>query len=373
MPNFDELTISYGTTKVVVLEALQNAKPWTNPGGPSLSGGQVVCQDALGKPRIFVTAAGSGGSLLIISSKKIGARLTAGDSHGGELLLYSHGGLETKPTFQINADHGTLVVRDDAGHDVLNFTAEVNMANKPAVLWIGTAKGDIKPVEFGNPGLIVLRNSAGEDGIVLDGSNGFSVRDRAGSEAVNFTAEARMPGAPAALWIGRAAENGGGPGLLVIRDKSGNDSITIDGAQGDIILANGDCAEEFEIDQSNSVEPGTVVVLNSSGKLMPATTPYDTRVVGVVSGAGNLRPGMVLDRQTGSKTRQPVALVGKVNCRVDADIRPIEVGDLLTSSRTRGHAMKAERTPEAFGAVIGKALSPLSSGLGLIPILVTLQ
>jgi hypothetical protein len=69
--------------------------------------------------------------------------------------------------------------------------------------------------------------------------------------------------------------------------------------------------------------------------------------------------------------RAPVALVGKVFCKVDADFAPIAVGDLLTTSPTAGCAMRA--TDRAFGAVIGKALASHADGLGLIPILVTLQ
>jgi hypothetical protein len=49
------------------------------------------------------------------------------------------------------------------------------------------------------------------------------------------------------------------------------------------------------------------------------------------------------------------------------------VGDMLTSSPTEGHAMKALDRERAFGAVVGKALRPLDEGCGLIPILITLQ
>jgi hypothetical protein len=65
--------------------------------------------------------------------------------------------------------------------------------------------------------------------------------------------------------------------------------------------------------------------------------------------------------------------MGKVYCKVDARYSPIEVGDLLTTSPTMGHAMKAEDPLKAFGSVIGKALRPLQEGLGLVPVLVALQ
>ena len=51
--------------------------------------------------------------------------------------------------------------------------------------------------------------------------------------------------------------------------------------------------------------------------------------------------------------------------QADQVIRP---GDLLTSSYTAGHAMRAgEIIP---GTIIGKALEPLQSGTGLIKVLV---
>jgi len=66
-------------------------------------------------------------------------------------------------------------------------------------------------------------------------------------------------------------------------------------------------------------------------------------------------------------------LVGKVYCKVDASYSPTRIGDFLTTSFTPGHAMKASDLLRASGAVIGKALRPLTDGQGLIPILIALQ
>jgi hypothetical protein len=68
-----------------------------------------------------------------------------------------------------------------------------------------------------------------------------------------------------------------------------------------------------------------------------------------------------------------IALVGTAYCLVDATIAPIQPGDLLTTSTTPGHAMKASDPAQSFGAVIGKALAPLRTGRGLVPIVITLQ
>jgi hypothetical protein len=154
---------------------------------------------------------------------------------------------------------------------------------------------------------------------------------------------------------------------------SGNLGVTgIVTVQGDVQLANADCAEDFDI-ADGPIDPGTVVILDESGRLRRCCEEYDKRVAGVISGAGNLRPGIVLDKQTSGHPRMPVALFGKVFCKVDADHFPIAVGDALTTSAIPGHAMKVTNQGAAFGSVIGKALSRLDSGRGLIPMLVALQ
>ena len=141
----------------------------------------------------------------------------------------------------------------------------------------------------------------------------------------------------------------------------------------DVIISNADCAEDFNIGADLSVAPGTVMMLGEEAALFPSLHAYDKRVAGVISGAGEYKPGIVLDKQKSDRNRQPVALLGKVFCKVDAQYGAIEVGDLLTTSPTPGHAMKATDHEKAFGAVIGKALRPLSEGQELIPILIALQ
>jgi hypothetical protein len=142
---------------------------------------------------------------------------------------------------------------------------------------------------------------------------------------------------------------------------------------GDVTLTNADCAEDFDVRDGASVEPGTVMVLAEQGVVRESDHAYDKRVAGVVSGAGEFRPGLVLDKHASRTNRIPIALLGKVYCKVDASYGQVEVGDPLTTSPTAGHAMKASDRDKAFGAVIGKALTPLARGRGLIPVLVALQ
>jgi hypothetical protein len=169
-------------------------------------------------------------------------------------------------------------------------------------------------------------------------------------------------------------------GVLIADDYSfanpGKNDLVVKGDAkvfGDVILSGGDCAEDFDVSESAALEPGAVVVINEEGVLEPCRQAYDKRVTGVISGAGDLRPGIILDKQPGRDNRAPVALLGKVCCKVDAGFGAIEVGDLLVASPTPAHAMKAGDPTKALGAVIGKALRGLASGRDLIPILVSLR
>ena len=68
----------------------------------------------------------------------------------------------------------------------------------------------------------------------------------------------------------------------------------------------------------------------------------------------------------------PLAVVGVVPVKASAEAGPIRPGDRLVTSSTPGHAMRG--APEApIGTVIGKALSALDAGTGLVQLLAVLQ
>jgi hypothetical protein len=142
---------------------------------------------------------------------------------------------------------------------------------------------------------------------------------------------------------------------------------------GDICLINQDCAEDFAVADGDDAAPGTVMVFTDDGRIASCRKPYDRRVGGVVSGAGGLNPAIILGRGEEADERRPLALMGTVCCKVDAGYGSISVGDLLTTSATPGHAMKASNTTGALGATIGKAIASLDQGRGLIPVLVSLR
>lgn len=162
-------------------------------------------------------------------------------------------------------------------------------------------------------------------------------------------------------------------GKMSIRNKNNIETIRVTGQTGDIEFLNADFAEEFEMDPSviSEIKPGTVVRLAENGLLVPCDQNMDSRAVGVVAGGGDYKPGIVMDKN-GGENRLPIALLGKVACKVDTANGPIQVGDLLTTSNLSGHATKVINKVDAIGSIIGKALSPLASGEGEINILVNL-
>jgi hypothetical protein len=203
---------------------------------------------------------------------------------------------------------------------------------------------------------------------VSETHEGVHAETRSASTAALATYQMNPESTTAALYAKHA---GNGSAAVFVGTVHVSGTLTAD---GDIVLTNADCAEDFDIADASRVEPGMVMVLGPDGALHRSERAYDRCVAGVVSGANAYRPGIILDkRTTPSENRLPIALLGKVYCRVDAGQSPIEVGDLLTTSSTPGHAMKAHDAMSAFGAVLGKALQPLAGGRGLIPILVALQ
>ena len=153
-------------------------------------------------------------------------------------------------------------------------------------------------------------------------------------------------------------------------------SLTVDrdiNVTGDVFLANRDLAEQFEVNMAAQFKAGMLMVIGKDGTLEPCSSPYDKRAIGVVSGAGTLRPAITLGSVQSSGATVPIALVGTAFCLVDADLGSIETGDLLTSSPTMGHAMKAKDPMKSLGAIVGKALAPLREGSGLVPMVISLQ
>ena len=163
---------------------------------------------------------------------------------------------------------------------------------------------------------------------------------------------------------------------------------------GDVNANAWDLAESYEF-TGEKPQPGDVVCIDPANdeKLILCSKAHDRSVAGIVS----TDPGFVLNgfeemeepeylsgldgkeidnyrankKALEEKKYIQLALAGRVPCKVDADFGSIQRGDLLTSSDTPGHAMKAEiNSLDKIGTVIGKALEPLESGKGVISVLV---
>lgn len=170
--------------------------------------------------------------------------------------------------------------------------------------------------------------------------------------------------------------------LIIFRvGSTGDDKMKI-GADGIVeidtlsIKGGSDIAEGFEVQSNDNIKPGMVLAIDpeNPGHLQVSRQAYDRRVAGVVSGAGGVQPGMLMGQEgTLTNGRFPVAIIGRVYCWVDASYGAIEPGDLLTTSDTPGHAMKVNDYINAQGSIIGKAMTGLEQGKGLVLVLVTLQ
>jgi hypothetical protein len=257
--------------------------------------------------------------------------------------------------------NGSLVVRDSAQRGVFHIQGP------NATVYVGAEDND---------GHVIVRDGDGRDAVRVTGSdttlyvgdNGLEghirVRDLGGREAFP------MNGADANLYVGAD----GNEGDVFVRNDNGDNTIHLNGSSGDIILSNADAAEDFDLAATVEAAPGTVMVLAGDGTVQPCTAAYDRKVVGVVAGAGSFRPAIVLDRRPGRDERRvPISVMGKAACRADASYGVIEIGDLLTSSPTPGTAMRVVDAPQAFGAVIGKALTPLHDGTGLVDMIIGLH
>ncbi len=144
------------------------------------------------------------------------------------------------------------------------------------------------------------------------------------------------------------------------------------------ITGGSDLSESFDVrsPEGQAVEPGMVVCIDpeNAGKLVVSRSAYDATVAGIISGAGGVNTGMVMGQtDTIASGAHPVALTGRVWTRCDTANGPIKPGDLLTTAEEPGCAMRAADPVRAQGAIIGKAMTALDSGEGLVLVLVSLQ
>ncbi|MDA3898973.1 MAG: discoidin domain-containing protein [Spirochaetes bacterium] len=131
-------------------------------------------------------------------------------------------------------------------------------------------------------------------------------------------------------------------------------------------------AEMFELENDDFISHGDVVVASENGGSLLKRThkAYDRAAIGIIAG----KPALSLNNSGKETKLYPIALAGKVMCKVDARNHPIVPGDLIVTSDTPGCAMKGTIDSfEKIGTVIGKALEGIESGTGVIPVFLTHQ
>lgn len=242
-------------------------------------------------------------------------------------------------------------------------------------LGIGTTSPDTKLEINGNgsswaEGFLSIKNEGEDAGIRIYDSD-TDVKHHIFNDTHYFDSLRICPAGTytnGGITITQGGNVGIGTGLLVPTSR-----LTV---AGSIKLTGGsDLSEPFKFNRPGLVKPGMIVSIDPerSGELKPASSPYDRCVAGIVSGAGGVRPGLLMMQQDTLEGDHQVALVGRVYGLCDASYGSIKPGDLLTTSPTPGYAMKVTDYNRAQGAILGKAMTKLEKGKALVLVLVGLQ
>jgi len=146
----------------------------------------------------------------------------------------------------------------------------------------------------------------------------------------------------------------GNANVVTLLADFGSNSIS---TTGNITAANlntpaADLAEIYVADAKYSA--GTVVVFGGNQEVTISTTSHSTAVAGVIS----TNPGYVMNATQAGEHVLPVALTGRVPCRVTGTIQK---GDRLVSSDVAGVARTLDMTQYQPGCIIGKSLENYNS------------
>jgi hypothetical protein len=341
--------------------------------------GEVLLRDSVGHEiAARVTANGNGGGrMYLYNSNGLTRALVSGENAGGVVTLYQADGSGSGAILDGNNGDGAGQLTLYQGDGQTGAALYGDDGQGSGALSLRKANGDPGARLYGGPnnGSLLLYNNAGnlhtgiyswenEEGVV-------SVRNRFGNETIYLWGRNSQDTAGGQIGL---KKNDGSQTITLNADHNGEGRITTQVLQ---ITGGSDLSEQFDVNATHDVlKPGMIVSIDpaNAGQLTLSTNAYDRTVAGVLSGAGGVKPGMLMGQAgTVANGKHPVALTGRVYCQVDASHGAIRPGDLLTTSDTPGHAMKVADHGRAQGAIIGKAMSGLESGKGLVLVLISLQ
>ncbi len=127
--------------------------------------------------------------------------------------------------------------------------------------------------------------------------------------------------------------------------------------------------EMFEVNDVDYISPGDLLIVTGEGNSILGKThsAYDKAVIGVVAG----NSAIIINNSGKEEKLYPIALTGKILCKVDARQTPVKPGDLIVTSENPGCGMKGVIDDfSKIGTVIGKALAGLESGMDVIPVFI---
>jgi len=139
---------------------------------------------------------------------------------------------------------------------------------------------------------------------------------------------------------------------LLANFGSNNISTTGNITAGNVNTPSADLAEMYVAD--NNYPPGTVVEFGGQHEITITTQSHSTRVAGVVS----TNPGHIMNSSQSGSHVLPIALTGRVPCRV---VGIVVKGDRLVASNQSGIAQKLDSDQYQPGCIIGKSLQDYDS------------
>jgi len=307
-----------------------------------------------------------------VYGKSVGSRGVYGESTNGEGVF----GISTNAS----GVHGIANNASGVGGYFQN-----NSGGGTALLVDGSGK-----VLFSGSGFVGIGTINPTTPLHIEGTGGIAATIKSLNERAILALDSNTQSGGRRVWTLESGFEGTSSRFAIFDQTAGQARLTIDPA-GTVgvkvleILGGGDFSENFDVRTpkptktgaaSAEVERGLVVSIDTEnpGKLVVSHRAYDRSVAGIISGAGGISPGLVMG-QKGSIAdgRHAVALSGRVWTYCDARRNPIKPGDLLTTSANPGHAMKVRNYAKAQGAIIGKAMTALKGGRGLVLVLVSLQ